>query len=109
MEKEDFRKQIKESLEKNKLLAMKQESKPSEENCKAMVDSFNQMIQSVMDEVGCREDWREKIKVVCDFEEILTDFCGLSQLTADRTLRVLLERMLLDQWGVDNPHDPFHE
>ncbi|MBA4336587.1 hypothetical protein C0416_02315 [bacterium] len=109
MNKSEFESKIQAALEKHKELVVNYKGVPSEEKCEAMVNAFNVIIQTVMDEVGSREDWESKFKVIRDFEKTVQEFYGIAVNITVMTMKTLYERMLLGEWGVDNPHDPFHK
>ncbi len=109
MENQEFEKKIADLLDAHKSLAIRQENHPSEEHCNAMTDAFNAIIQTVMDEVGERQDWVDKFNTIKSFDKVIRNFYGLSKYVPDSILMAFYERMLLKSWGVNNPHDPFNE
>lgn len=109
MEIGEFELQIKTALEEHKKLIIKQNRKPGEEDCDFVVNAFNEILQMVMDEVGSREDWQSKLQIIQNFEGTVRDFYGIAINIPVMTMDTLYKRLLLEEWGADNPHDPFHK
>lgn len=84
-----------------------QEYDPCEEHVQAMQSIFNDIVQTVLDEIAKHETIMQKLMSITKLEETLDEHYEKEHMNINRIIRIVQERALIVEWGAENPHDLF--
>ncbi|MBD3156619.1 hypothetical protein GF369_02200 [Candidatus Peregrinibacteria bacterium] len=84
-----------------------QEYEPCEEHVRTMQAIFNDIAQTVLDEIDERKTVLQKLLSITTLEEVLDEHYEKEYILINRIIRIVQERALIVEWGGENPHDLF--